>query len=1152
MTSESQQAQGQPPLKIFEYKGQEEEEDQQAIIPNDVQHLVINTTTCGQSIASDTFENCRHSLITIEFTSAYEPTASSGDDNDDIAMHQQLQYIHVNAFQRCDQLKSIINIPTSLEAIGNDAFTGCENLERITFSEIHKSNLKLIGSGAFRGCVHLTDIHLPSTMVMIDKEAFQRCHRLQTVEFLEGCPTFATIGDKAFERCKTLTKIEFPKSIQTIGNESFSGCESLNFIGFEINDSIADSTQLLQIGNKAFLGCEKLKAIEFPLSIESIGKRAFSLCDSLTRVEFHSNSSMIESIEEGVFYECEKLAYVNLPTSVNRIGKRAFYNCFPLISIQLPADSQLAHVEDQACKGCQQLFNFHIPGNQNDDNDITELQKLVYHHDDVNLLENLQRMYKEQPDQFQIIVDEELNMTPLHIYAASTTSATLDIDVLKFLIETNPGAVIHDDKWGRRPIHYACMTGSINNNIDAMWELSALSRSSLLSPGAVSFVLGEDNDKDTPLTLGIRYGYLPLDLSVKLYSLNPISLTEHVNGEDEKKKLVDIVLGYIHAVTKDHESNIFSIGKDGATGQSFLFMTTDRQHGWVQFLQQQSFFQEGKVGNRKKVKKKKGQPLLPDIEASLGDFFRDPTECNDMVLKLLSYAKDSQGQVAIDVALSPKIKQAMQLRLDQMEQHATDNNINADAAMQMSAILETEEEHLQNLNQPKLMHESDYDSLDEDDIFDQPTLESKPAGILAAAKRAKANMDKEFEEEKKEPHCYLQSLNQPKDLNSSDNNSLGEEDLFDKPTFGESKPLGLLAAAKRAKANMDAVQDEEALHRSQHLPKTRHESDNDSLDEDELFDRHTIRDSWKPVGLLAAAKKAKANMNAAQEKGSSLQQSQHLRNLNQPKAIHESDDDSLGEDELFDRPALGESKPVGLLAAAIRAKSKMDAIHDEEQKEGSEQQQPAVASNAVTATPPRATEPKANRSVAGVNWYTDESTGQDFFYLKPFTFPNRKIIKLMIQFGPNQENEVSNQQKQLQIEGNYGRDSSIFLMLPNCPIQFQLECGDRNTRGLLPSSLSSNQNDSVSSMNNMMSMNQCMTDLSFQLPGYKMRAIRMRMYTIQREDAEQQIASDDFKGIINLNCDVECRLVHVRGASDTTREGGNLQSRSNRKADGQT
>ncbi|KAL3929208.1 MAG: hypothetical protein SGBAC_012314, partial [Bacillariaceae sp.] len=182
---------------------------------------------------------------------------------------------------------------------------------------------------------------------------------------------------------------------------------------------------------------------------------------------------------------------------------------------------------------------------------------------------------------------------------------------------------------------------------------------------------------------------------------------------------------------------------------------------------------------------------------------------------------------------------------------------------------------------------------------------------------------------------HLDGMNQPSATMEEDEESLGSTDLFDPPksAFATSRPL--LAAAIKAREQADQLEQEERAHRhstlGEHLdglnqPTTIVEDDENSLGSTDLFDppKSALAKS-KP--LLAAAIKAREQayqLEPREETKRSSTVGEHLVGLNQPIAVAEEDEDSLGSMDLFDPPknALAKSKP--LLAAAMKAREQLD------------------------------------------------------------------------------------------------------------------------------------------------------------------------------------------------------------------------------------
>ena len=99
-----------------------------------------------------------------------------------------------NVFANCTALTAI-EIPASVETIGVSAFSSCSSLATVTFEK--GSRLKTINgdadSGAFANCTALTAIEIPASVETIGESAFQGCSNLTTVTFEKGSQ-LKTIG----------------------------------------------------------------------------------------------------------------------------------------------------------------------------------------------------------------------------------------------------------------------------------------------------------------------------------------------------------------------------------------------------------------------------------------------------------------------------------------------------------------------------------------------------------------------------------------------------------------------------------------------------------------------------------------------------------------------------------------------------------------------------------------------------------------------------------------------------------------------------------------------------------------------------------------------------------------------------------------------
>ncbi|MBR1769958.1 MAG: leucine-rich repeat domain-containing protein [Bacteroidales bacterium] len=286
------------------------------------------------------------------------------------------------------------SITYTVVRIDNDAFNG-DNKELLT-EVILPNTIKEIGSSAFKNSV-ITSISIPSSVTMIDKNAFRSCKSLTTVEIAEG---LTSLSDGCFSQCEKLTSVTLPASLTSIGNEAFSECfklpsvtipSSVTSIGSKAfwnckaleTVTIPSSSSLTSIGDYAFQSCIVLKDISLPASLSSMGggifsnceslktlplaqtqitsvpKEAFSRCTALTTVTFPTT---LTSIGEDAFIECASLeCAITIPDYVVSIGRQAFRKCSKIPSVTISATSSLQTIGELAFENCNLIESLLLP-----------------------------------------------------------------------------------------------------------------------------------------------------------------------------------------------------------------------------------------------------------------------------------------------------------------------------------------------------------------------------------------------------------------------------------------------------------------------------------------------------------------------------------------------------------------------------------------------------------------------------------------------------------------------------------------------------------------------------------------------------------------------------------------------------------------------
>ncbi len=177
--------------------------------------------------------------------------------------------------------------------------------------------------GKFNNNTTLKAIQLPKSVEEIGNDAFKKCENLELIILPKSRHI---IGDSAFEGCKKLETADNLGYATAIGNSAFKGCELLK--GY--NGAI--TLNAVEIGDEAFYGCKALKSVVFGnehdkavgATLRTIGNKTFYSCTSLLEIAIPDS---VERIETEAFNECTSLKLATIGKSVNFIGAHAFYKC---------------------------------------------------------------------------------------------------------------------------------------------------------------------------------------------------------------------------------------------------------------------------------------------------------------------------------------------------------------------------------------------------------------------------------------------------------------------------------------------------------------------------------------------------------------------------------------------------------------------------------------------------------------------------------------------------------------------------------------------------------------------------------------------------------------------------------------------------------
>jgi hypothetical protein len=245
---------------------------------------------------------------------------------------------------------------STITSIGEEAFSGCENLTSITMP----NSVRSIGESAFSWCSSLTNITIPNSVTSIGAGAFSDCSSLTNITIPNSV---TSIGESAFSSCSSLTSITIPNNVTSIEYRTFISCSSLTSV------IIPNSVTSIEYG--AFSGCSSLTSVTIGNSVTSIGYGAFFGCTSLTEINVNGANTKYSS-SDGVLYNKDKTGLIicpggktgnfTIPNNVTSIGGSAFSYCTSLTSVTINGN-YIQNFSGSSFSGCTSLTAINVSGN---------------------------------------------------------------------------------------------------------------------------------------------------------------------------------------------------------------------------------------------------------------------------------------------------------------------------------------------------------------------------------------------------------------------------------------------------------------------------------------------------------------------------------------------------------------------------------------------------------------------------------------------------------------------------------------------------------------------------------------------------------------------------------------------------------------------
>lgn len=262
------------------------------------------------------------------------------DNNKDVISYRDA--VIEDDWQKGNQDVYALYFGTGLTAIGDEAFSGCSNLD---FLPTIPLNLEEIGNKAFKDCANIeSDLFFDGDSITgIDYQAFQGCTSLNGELFLPDSLTY--LGFEAFQDCSSIESLRLSDNLDNIEASTFRGC-----YGIQGELNIPDSVGEIKFA--AFSGCNGLNSINIGQSISEIDGHAFNNCYSLAGELKIPDSTT--GIRYNSFTDCSLLNSLSIGQSVELIGFETFRNCSGLSNtITFPKSLQI--IEARAFQDCANI-----------------------------------------------------------------------------------------------------------------------------------------------------------------------------------------------------------------------------------------------------------------------------------------------------------------------------------------------------------------------------------------------------------------------------------------------------------------------------------------------------------------------------------------------------------------------------------------------------------------------------------------------------------------------------------------------------------------------------------------------------------------------------------------------------------------------------
>lgn len=246
-----------------------------------------------------------------------------------VTIPEQVAYIGQNMFWECDAIWQVKYEAIDATIAGGIFGQHAGRPVEFECSFIVGDQVTRIPAGVFNYNTTLTELVLPSSVECIDDQAFSGCQNLRSIYLPDQV---RKIGAEAFGYCSSLTEFHWPLYLEEVGVQAFRWCESLQEI------SLPEGTKVL--GEQAFQKCDAVRSIYLPSTLEYIGDVPFNFSPK-EKVRITSASPVPPVPTEGdrlwnFYYTVSDVAYMKVPEkSVEEYRNNPYWNKYASVIVPI-------------------------------------------------------------------------------------------------------------------------------------------------------------------------------------------------------------------------------------------------------------------------------------------------------------------------------------------------------------------------------------------------------------------------------------------------------------------------------------------------------------------------------------------------------------------------------------------------------------------------------------------------------------------------------------------------------------------------------------------------------------------------------------------------------------------------------------------------